>query len=95
MNTKRFKSRPEGVVFVWKGYEDFKYSRCNDIPFGTERVILDLKKVMAKEIVAFSVGTKKVIQKYTTGIELDANPPKIEYTGNKVVLDDLLTKIRG
>ena len=50
---------------------------------------------MAKEIVAFSVGTKKVIQKYTTGIELDANSPKIEYTGNKVVLDDLLTKIRG
>lgn len=38
--------------------QDFKYSRCNDIPFGTERVILDLKKVMAKEIVAFSVGTK-------------------------------------
>ena len=95
MNIKRFKSRPEGVVFVWKGYEDFKYSRCNDIPFGTERVILDLKKVMAKEIVAFSVGTKKVIQKYTTGIELDASSPKIEYTGNKAVLDDLLTKIRG
>lgn len=95
MNVKRFNSRPEGIVFVWEGYEDIKYSRPQDIPFGTERVKLKLKDVMEKEIVAFKLDGVEIRQKYAGGVEKDSIPSELTYTKDIDKLEVLLGMIRG
>lgn len=95
MDVKRFNSRPEGIVFVWDGYQDIKYSRYQDIPFGTERVKLKLKDVMGKVIVAFKLNGVEVKQKYVGGVEIDTVPSVLPYDRDTSKLDSLLAIVRG
>lgn len=95
MNVKRFNSRPEGIVFVWDGHENLKYSRPQDIPFGTERVKLKLRDVMDKEVIAFKVNGLEVKQKYMGGVIKDTVPSTLLYDRDITKLEKLLTMIRG
>ena len=86
MNIKRFKSRPEGIVFVWKGFENNKYSRPQDISFGVERVVIELNRIVNSEIEVFKINGNSVIQKNES---IYSNIEESDYTYEGTNLDNL------
>ena len=88
--TPLYRSKPEAIYFVWESSS--KYAKSSNVPLGCERVILDFKKLVARQSPTISVHEQPLLENlydptttYNTTI----------YNGNSNVdkLLDLLQKV--